>query len=109
MRLPYHAPCQLKSQGMGTPASDLLRLIPGLEVIDSNVTCCGIAGTYGLKKEKYEIAQAVGKPLFDMVQANNDGLAACDTETCRWQIEKSSGVETVHPIVLVHRAYGLSS
>ena len=42
-----------------------------------------------------------------MVQANNDGLAACDTETCRWQIEKSSGVETVHPIVLVHRAYGL--
>ena len=109
MRLPYHAPCQLKSQGIGTPASDLLRLIPGLEVIDSNVTCCGIAGTYGLKKEKYEIAQAVGQPLFDMVQANNDGLAACDTETCRWQIEKSSGVETVHPIVLVHRAYGLSS
>ncbi len=107
MRLPYHAPCQLKSQGMGTPAADLLRLIPGLEVIDSNVTCCGIAGTYGLKKEKYDIAQAVGKPLFDMVKATNDGLAACDTETCRWQIEKSSGVETVHPIVLVHRAYGL--
>ena len=69
MRLPYHAPCQLKSQGIGTPASDLLRLIPGLEVVDSNVTCCGIAGTYGLKKEKYDIAQAVGKPLFDMVQA----------------------------------------
>lgn len=108
MRLPYHAPCQLKSQGMGTPAFDLLSLIPGLEVIDSGVTCCGIAGTYGLKEEKFEIAQAVGKPLFEMVQATNDGLAACDTETCRWQIEKSSGVETVHPIVLLHRAYGLS-
>lgn len=108
MRLPYHAPCQLKSQGIGTPASSLLRLIPGLEVIDSNVTCCGIAGTYGLKKEKYDIAQAVGQPLFDLVKANNDGLAACDTETCRWQIEHSSGVETVHPIVLLHRAYGLS-
>ena len=60
-----------------------------------------------MKKEKYEIAQAVGKPLFDMVKEHNDGLAACDTETCRWQIEKSSGVETVHPIVLLHRAYGL--
>ena len=107
LRLPYHAPCQLKSQGIGTPAADLLRLIPGLEVLDSNVTCCGIAGTYGLKKEKYEIAQAVGKPLFDMVRANEEGLAACDTETCRWQIESSTGVRTVHPIVLVHRAYGL--
>lgn len=107
MRLPYHAPCQLKSQGIGTPASDLLRLIPGLEVVDSEAICCGIAGTYGLKKEKYDIAQAVGKPLFDMVRANEQGLAACDTETCRWQIENSTGVRTVHPIVLVHQAYGL--
>jgi glycerol-3-phosphate dehydrogenase subunit C len=62
LRVPYHAPCQLKSQGIGTPAADLLRLIPGLEVVDSNAVCCGIAGTYGLKKEKYEIAQAVGIP-----------------------------------------------
>ena len=108
-RLPYHAPCQLKSQGMGTPAFDLLRLIPGLEVVDSNATCRGIAGTYGLKKEKYDIAQAVGKPLFDMVKQTEQGLAACDTETCRWQIENSTGVRTVHPIVLVHQAYGLGA
>lgn len=107
--LPYHAPCQLKSQGIGTPASELLRLIPGLQVLDSQVTCCGIAGTYGLKKEKYEIAQAVGKPLFDMVRAHEQGLAACDTETCRWQIENSTGVRTVHPIEFVHQAYGLGS
>ena len=108
MTVPYHAPCQLKSQGMGTPAADLLRLIPGLTVVDSNVICCGIAGTYGLKKEKYDIAQAVGQPLFDMVRATNKALAVCDTETCRWQIEKSSGVPTVHPVTLLHRAFGLS-
>ena len=103
----YHAPCQLKSQGMGQPAMEILKLIPGVEAVESGATCCGIAGTYGLKKEKYEIAQAVGKPLFEMVRDTNPDLALCDTETCRWQIEKSSGVETVHPIVLLHRAYGL--
>lgn len=108
MTVPYHAPCQLKSQGMGMPALDVLRLIPGLEVVDSNHACCGIAGTYGLKKEKYEIAQAVGKPLFDMVRRTNPDLALCDTETCRWQISQSSGVRTEHPIFLVHKAYGLS-
>lgn len=107
MTVPYHAPCQLKSQGIGKPALEVLRLIPGLEVVDSEATCCGIAGTYGLKKEKYEIAQAVGKPLFDMVKATNPDLALCDTETCRWQIEKSSGVKTEHPIWMIHKAYGL--
>jgi len=108
MTVPYHAPCQLKSQGIGMPAMEVLKLIPGLTVVESGKACCGIAGTYGLKKEKYEIAQAVGKPLFDMVKATNPDLALCDTETCRWQIAQSSGVRTEHPIFLVHRAYGLS-
>jgi glycerol-3-phosphate dehydrogenase subunit C len=107
MTVPYHAPCQLKSQGMGKPALEVLRLIPGLTVVDSEKVCCGIAGTYGLKQEKYEIAQAVGRPLFDMVKATNPDLALCDTETCRWQIEQSSGVRTEHPIFLIHQAYGL--
>ncbi|MFT3860063.1 anaerobic glycerol-3-phosphate dehydrogenase subunit C [Micropruina sp.] len=104
----YHAPCQLKSQGMGQPAMEILRLIPGVEAVESGATCCGIAGTYGLKKEKYEIAQAVGKPLFDKVREVNPEFAMCDTETCRWQIRKGSGAQVEHPIFLVHQAYGLS-
>ncbi|MFZ0529390.1 MAG: anaerobic glycerol-3-phosphate dehydrogenase subunit C [Propionicimonas sp.] len=108
MTVPYHAPCQLKSQGMGMPAVEVLRLIPGLTVVESGAVCCGIAGTYGLKKEKYDVAQAVGRPLFEMVKRTNPDLALCDTETCRWQIEQSSGVKTEHPISMVHRAYGLS-
>ena len=106
--VPYHAPCQLKAQGMGQPAMELLKLIPGVVPVESGVTCCGMAGTYGLKKEKYAIAQKVGAPLFDMVQQTNKDLALCDTETCRWQIAKGSGVRTEHPIHLVHQAYGLS-
>jgi len=107
MTVAYHAPCQLKSQGMGYPAMDVLALIPDLELVESGFACCGIAGTYGLKAEKYDIAQAVGRPLFAMVKATNPNLALCDTETCRWQIAQSSGVPTKHPIAMVHRAYGL--
>ncbi len=107
LTLPYHQPCQVKSQGMGKPAIDLMETIPGVTVIESGQPCCGIAGTYGLKKEKYEVAQRVGEPLFDMIQATNPELAACETETCRWQIRKGSGAEVIHPIELIHRALGL--
>ncbi|MDO5287071.1 MAG: anaerobic glycerol-3-phosphate dehydrogenase subunit C [Actinomycetia bacterium] len=108
IRLPYHAPCQLRGHGIGTPAVDLMRLIPELEVVESGAYCCGIAGTYGLKKEKYEVAMAVGKPVFDKVLETGSSLAACDSETCRWQIEHATQVPTVHPIALVHQAMGLS-
>ena len=106
--IPYHQPCQVKSQGIGKPAIRLLETIPGVTVEESGQACCGIAGTYGLKKEKYDVAQKVGKPLFDMIVSTNPNLAACDTETCRWQIRKGSGAEVVHPIELIHKALGLA-
>jgi glycerol-3-phosphate dehydrogenase subunit C len=103
----YHAPCQLKGQGMGKPALALLSLIPQLTVIDAEATCCGIAGTYGVKKEKYAIGQAVGRELFEAVERINPQLAVCDTETCRWQIAAATGATVVHPISLLHQAWGL--
>ncbi|MEZ7898400.1 MAG: anaerobic glycerol-3-phosphate dehydrogenase subunit C [Flaviflexus sp.] len=104
----YHQPCQVKSQGMGTPSVTLLELIPGLKVKESGENCCGIAGTYGLKAEKYDIAQLVGQPLFDKIKDWSPNLAVCETETCRWQIRKGSGAKVVHPVNLIHHALGLS-
>ena len=108
LTVPYHAPCQLRGHGIGKPALDLLALVPELRAVELDFACCGIAGTYGLKKEKYEIAMRVGDPLFRAIVAVRPDLAACDSETCRWQIKHGSGVDAVHPVELLHRAYGLS-
>lgn len=103
--LPYHAPCQLRSHGIGLPALDLFALVPGLRAIDLDHDCCGIAGTYGLKNEKYDIAMAVGEPLFRKIRANGADVAACDSETCRWQIERATTTPTRHPVEILAAAY----
>ena len=103
--LPYHAPCQLRSHGIGLPAMELFALVPGLRAADMDHDCCGIAGTYGMKKEKYPIGMAVGAPLFDKIRASGAPEAACDSETCRWQIEKATGTRTRHPIEILLQAY----
>jgi glycerol-3-phosphate dehydrogenase subunit C len=103
--LPYHAPCQLRSHGIGLPALDLFALVPGLRAQDMDHDCCGIAGTYGLKKEKYAIAMDVGAPLFARVKATGATAAACDSETCRWQIQSATGVRTRHPVEILLDAY----
>jgi glycerol-3-phosphate dehydrogenase subunit C len=105
--VPYHAPCQQRGHGIGKPALDLLDLVPALRVVELDVECCGIAGTYGLKKEKYDIAMDVGRRLFAEVEGARADVAACDSETCRWQITHGSGIASVHPVELLHRAYGL--
>jgi glycerol-3-phosphate dehydrogenase subunit C len=103
----YHAPCQQQGHGIGKPALELLALVPGLEVRELDARCCGIAGTYGLKREKYDIAMAAGADLFDQIRASQAGLVACDSETCRWQIEHGTHKPSAHPLELLHRAYRL--
>jgi glycerol-3-phosphate dehydrogenase subunit C len=103
----YHAPCQQQGHGIGKPALDLLALVPQLRVVEHDATCCGIAGTYGLKSEKFDIAMDVGAGLFAQVADVQPDLVVCDSETCRWHIQQATGVETVHPIEILHRAAGL--
>jgi len=103
----YHAPCQQQGHGVGKPAMDLLALIPELRTVESTSSCCGVAGTYGLKREKYDIAQKVGAGLFAEVAENGSDETVCDSETCRWQISSATGVRSVHPVEMLHRASGL--
>lgn len=107
--LPYHPPCQLRAHRIGRPALDILELVPGLRIAESTADCCGIAGTYGLKREKYQIAMDVGAPLFAFIRDQTADtpapLALCDSETCRWQITHATGVPTRHPIELLRDAY----
>jgi glycerol-3-phosphate dehydrogenase subunit C len=104
----YHAPCQQQGHGIGKPAMALMALIPELEVVESDATCCGVAGTYGLKQEKYAIAMDVGAGLFRQVAENGSDETVCDSETCRWHIEKATGVKSVHPVEMLARASGLA-
>ncbi len=106
LTIAYHAPCQQQNQEIGKPALDLLALVPGLRLLELDRYCCGIAGTYGTKREKYEIAMRVGEPLFADIQDASPDLVACDSETCRWQIAKATGVTSVHPLEVLYRAYG---
>ncbi|MCY4117783.1 MAG: anaerobic glycerol-3-phosphate dehydrogenase subunit C [Caldilineaceae bacterium] len=113
--LPYHAPCQLRAHRIGKPALDILSCIPGLELRESHARCCGIAGTYGYKVEKYRIAMDVGTELFEFVDAqraateasSSFACTACDSETCRWQLEHGTGLPSRHPIEILAAAYGL--
>jgi len=93
---------------MGLPALDLMRMIPGVQIQHIQGDCCGVAGTYGYKKEKYAISMAVGKPVFEQIKAMQASLAICDSETCRWQIAHATGAKMIHPVELLAQAYGLA-
>ena len=104
IKVAYHTPCHLEKLGWAYYSIELLKLIPNIElkVLDSN--CCGIAGTYGFKKENYETSQAIGDPLFKQIEASDIDYVLTDCETCKWQIEMSTSAKCEHPLSIIAMA-----
>lgn len=75
LRVIYHAPCHLRAQGNGLPGLELLRRLPGVMVRNADAGCCGISGSYGFKKEKYDIGQEIGAALFKAVRESGAHIA----------------------------------
>ncbi len=103
-RIAYHAPCHLRAQGAGRIGLDLLRMVPGVEAADMDAGCCGISGSYGFKREKYDIGMAVGADLFQALKTSRAPLSASECGTCRVQMRHGSGLPAVHPISVVLQA-----
>ncbi|MBO6170484.1 MAG: anaerobic glycerol-3-phosphate dehydrogenase subunit C [Bacteroidales bacterium] len=106
-RAAYHCPCHQERLGLGIFTTELLKMIPGMELTELESNCCGIAGTYGFKKENYAVSQKIGKPLFDDIKAAAPEFVACECETCKWQIEMSTGVPVKNPVSILAEALDL--
>jgi glycerol-3-phosphate dehydrogenase subunit C len=102
----YHAPCHLRALQIGLPALELLSLIPGLKIRELPEACCGLAGSYGFKREKYAIAEEVGQEIFQAVRRLKAEIVISECEACRMQIGQKTGVKTLHPIQILYQAYG---
>ena len=100
-RIAYHTPCHMEKLGWAIYSTSLLRLIPGVEFIMLDSQCCGIAGTYGFKKEHYNDSQKIGEGLFRQIKEYAVDMVATDCETCKWQIEMGAGVTVENPISII--------
>ena len=104
LKAAYFTPCHLRALGMGLPAVEILRFIPGLQLDNIEADCCGLGGTYGFKKEKYEISQEIGRDLAEAIDRLKPEIILSDCEGCRMQIRHLTGLKVLHPIQILRDA-----
>lgn len=108
-RIAYHTPCHMEKLGWAIYSTSLLRLIPGVDLLMLDSQCCGIAGTYGFKREHYNDSQKIGAPLFQQIRDSRIDMVATDCETCKWQIEMSTGAVVDNPISILADALNVEA
>ena len=101
-----HGHCHQKAFGTAGAAAKTLELIPELRVETFDSTCCGMAGSFGLEAEHYEVSMKIGElsVLPRMRAAPPETLlAACGT-SCRHQIAEGAGRDASHIVRILDEA-----
>ncbi len=101
----YHSPCHLRALGQGDAPAKLLEATGKVQLVRLNDLCCGMGGTFGLKKKNSRLSRKMGRELANEIRESDVSIVASSCAACRMQIEELAGVKTVHPLVLLESIY----
>jgi Fe-S oxidoreductase len=121
----FHPHCHQRAQGPspdglpnGTQATIELLRSCGYDVELMDTGCCGMAGTFGYEAEHYELSMKIGElKLFPKIRewkiettdsinrksaiVNRNSQIVSSGAACRMQVRQGTGVDAIHPIMLV--------
>ena len=98
----YHAHCQQRTLGLETYTTAVLDRLE-YDVLESDVECCGMAGSFGYKSEYYELSMDVGAHLAEQFTASEtrDRAVVASGTSCGDQLEDLLSRTPQHPIELL--------
>ncbi|MBT5903429.1 MAG: 4Fe-4S dicluster domain-containing protein [Opitutaceae bacterium] len=103
VRIAYHDACHLaNAQGVRVQPRDLLRTIPGVEIIEipDGGTCCGSAGTYNI--DQPEIAASLGRQKAEHIRNTQPEMIASGNIGCLTQLRTHLNNDGQQPIPIRH-------
>ncbi|SIS06602.1 LUD domain-containing protein [Natronorubrum thiooxidans] len=95
----YHSHCQQRTLGVDRYTRVVFETLD-YDVLESDVECCGMAGSFGYKQEYYELSMDVGDRLADQFtapEAKNRLVVASGT-SCEDQLEDLLERDAAHPV-----------
>ncbi len=105
-RVTYHNPCHSIPLGVKRQPIALMKMIPCLEAVELDEdTCCGMAGTFGLKKQFYDLSMKAGSNLFEQIREAKVDSVITTCGTCNIQISQGAKAKVEHLAKILYDAY----
>jgi len=89
LRVTYHDPCHLRTQGITAQPRELLRALPGVEFVEMEGAdrCCGLGGTFSVYH--YDTSCKIGARKADGIAASQADVVASACPGCMMQLQDS--------------------
>jgi len=112
-KVSYHIPCHSRVQNIGQKTREALEGIPDTQV-NTVERCSGHDGTWGVKREYFDDAMKIGRPVFRRMEEFEPDFLSSDCPIAQRRIEEGivqGGSERrprkEHPLTLLCIAYGV--
>ncbi|MGR8919615.1 MAG: heterodisulfide reductase-related iron-sulfur binding cluster [Gammaproteobacteria bacterium] len=107
-KIAYHAPCHQRVQNIGLKTKEMLELVPDTEILVIE-RCSGHDGTYAVKKENYEFAQKICRPVVGRITKGEVAHYVSDCPMAGDLIEHGVGdaSHATSAFTLLKHAYGI--
>ncbi len=89
VKVTYHDPCHLKTQGITREPRELLKALPNVDFVEMEnaSSCCGLGGTFSV--DHYECSRAIGAKKIPGLQESGASLVATACPGCIMQLQDS--------------------
>jgi len=107
-KVAYHVPCHQRVQNIGLKTKDMLELVPDTEILPIE-RCSGHDGTYAVKKENYEFAKKICRPVVKRITDGQVDHYISDCPMAGELIEHGVGdaSHATSAFTLLRQAYGI--
>jgi Fe-S oxidoreductase len=103
-KVAFHVACHNRVQNFGYKGRDLLKWAGGdVTLVDR---CCGMDGTWGMKKEFFEESLKVAEGAARKVEAAEPDVVSSDCPLAGLQLKQKTGRTSYHPVRILQAAYG---
>ena len=104
-----HGHCHAKAMHPATTLFGPLERLAGakgVQMIDAG--CCGMAGSFGFLKHRYDLSMTIGSlQLFPAIESKKSATIVAAGTSCRHQIKDATGREALHPIEVIADLLGV--
>jgi len=102
-RVLFHPHCHQRALWGAEQTVQALQRVGDLTIDQPDSGCCGMAGGFGYRADRYDLSVAIGERVLAPAVRDTDAEIVATGTSCRHQIEDLTGRGAVHPIVFLDR------
>jgi len=98
-----HEHCHHKAIGKRGAGAFVLQWA-GSRVINIPSGCCGMAGSFGMEENNYDLSQAIGERVLFPAVRKAEGEICLNGTSCRHQVQEATGKQGRHFVELLQES-----